>query len=64
LGLWLALKHLLHRLELKGTVSYQEVQRMLDQALGDVKRFKIEEALTPAAAQEAINVISELHYRE
>jgi hypothetical protein len=63
LGLMLALKHLLHRLEVKGLLSYQEVQRMLDEALGDVKRLRIDEELTPEAAEDAIEIIGGLSYR-
>jgi hypothetical protein len=36
LGLMLALKYLLRRLEHKGMMSYPEIQRMLDEALGEV----------------------------
>jgi len=42
-GLMLALRHLLGRLESKGMMSYPESQRMLDQALADVKRLRIED---------------------
>ena len=42
-GLMLALRHLLGRLESKGMMSYPETQRMLDQALADVKRLRIED---------------------
>jgi hypothetical protein len=54
---------LLHRLEVKGLLSYQEVQRMLDEALGDVKRLRIDEELTPEAAEDAIEIIGGLSYR-
>jgi hypothetical protein len=64
LGLLLAFKHLLQRLELKGMMSYQEIQRMLDEALADVKRLRVEEGLTTAAAEDAINVISGLYFHE
>lgn len=64
LGLLLAFKHLLQRLERKGVMSYQEIQRMLDDALGEVKRLRIEEGLTPAAAEDAINVIGGLYYHD
>jgi hypothetical protein len=47
LGLMLALKHLLHRLEAKGMMSYPETQRLLDEALGEVKKPRIENALMP-----------------
>jgi hypothetical protein len=64
LGLLLALKHLLQRLEQKGMMSYQEVQRMLDDALGEIKRLRVEDDLTPAVAEDAIKVISGLYYDE
>jgi hypothetical protein len=37
LGLMLALKHLLQRLEAKGMMSSPEPERMLDEALGGQK---------------------------
>ena len=36
----LTLKYLLRRLEHKGVMSYPEIQRMLDEALGEVKRLR------------------------
>ena len=54
-GLMLALRHLLGRLESKGMMSYPESQRMLDQALADVKRLRIEDKLTHEAAADASN---------
>jgi hypothetical protein len=38
LALMLALKYLMRRLEHKGVMSYPEIQRMLDEALGEVKK--------------------------
>ena len=64
LGLMLALRHLLGRLESKGMMSYPETQRMLDQALGDVKRLRIEDKLTQKAAADAPRVIGELYHRD
>ena len=64
LGLMLALRHLLSRLEAKGMLSYPETQHMLDQALGDVKRLRIEDKLTQRAAAEATKVIGELYHRD
>ena len=63
-GLMLALRHLLGRLESKGMMSYPETQRMLDQALADVKRLRIENELTHEAAADASNVIGELYHRD
>ena len=63
-GLMLALRHLLGRLESKGMMSYPESQRMLDQALADVKRLRIENELTHEAAADASNVIGELYHRD
>ena len=63
-GLMLALRHLLGRLESKGMMSYPQTQHMLDQALGDVKRLRIEDRLTEKAAAEASRVIGELYYRD
>jgi hypothetical protein len=63
-GLMLALRHLLGRLESKGMMSYPETQRMLDQALGDVKRLRIEDKLTQKAAADATRVIGELYHRD
>ena len=63
-GLMLALRHLLGRLESKGMLSYPETQRMLDQALGDVKRLRIEDKLTHQAAADASMVIGELYHRD
>jgi hypothetical protein len=37
---------------------------MLDQALGDVKRLRIEDKLTQRAAAEATKVIGELYHRD
>jgi hypothetical protein len=62
-GLMLALRHLLGRLESKG-MSYPETQRMLDEALGDVKRLRIEDRLTHEAAEDASRVIGELYHRD
>jgi hypothetical protein len=61
-GLMLALRHLLGRLESKGMMSYPETQRMLDEALGDVKRLRIEDRLTHKAAEDASRVIGELYH--
>ena len=63
-GLMLALRHLLGRLESKGMMSYQESQRMLDEALADVKRLRIEDRLTHQAAADASAVIGELYHRD
>jgi hypothetical protein len=63
-GLMLALRHLLGRLESKGMMSYPETQRMLDQALDDVKRLRIEDRLTHTAAEDASRVIGELYHRD
>ena len=63
-GLMLALRHLLGRLESKGMMSYPESQRMLDQALADVKRLRIEDRLTHQAAADASAVIGELYHRD
>jgi hypothetical protein len=63
-GLMLALRHLLGRLESKGMMSYPETQRMLDEALGDVKRLRIEDRLTHKAAEDASRVIGELYHRD
>jgi hypothetical protein len=63
-GLMLALRHLLGRLESKGMMSYPETQRMLDQALADVKRLRMEDKLTHEAAADASNVIGELYHRD
>jgi hypothetical protein len=64
LGLMLAIKHLPQRLEAKGMMSYPETQRMLDEALGEVKRLSMDNALTPQAATEAVNLIGGLYRRE
>ena len=63
-GLMLALRHLLGRLESKGMMSYPETQHMLDQALGDVKRLRIEDKLTLKAAADATHIIGELYHRD
>jgi hypothetical protein len=63
-GLMLALRHLLGRLESKGMMSYPESQRMLDQALADVKRLGIEDKLTHEAAAGAAEIIGELYHRD
>jgi hypothetical protein len=63
LGLVLAVKHLLHKLEAKGLLSYHEVQRMLDEALGEVKRLRIDDEVTPEAAEDAIEILGGLSYR-
>jgi hypothetical protein len=63
-GLMLALRHLLGRLESKGMMSYPETQRMLDQALADVKRLRIEDRLTHQAAADASAIIGELYHRD
>jgi hypothetical protein len=63
-GLMVALRHLLGRLESKGMMSYPETQRMLDEALGDVKRLRIEDRLTHTAAEDASRVIGELYHRD
>lgn len=63
-GLVLALRHLLGRLESKGMLSYAETQRMLDQALSDVKNLRIEDKLTQKAAADASRVIGELYHRD
>ena len=63
-GLMLALRHLLGRLESKGMMSYPESQRMLDQALADVKSLRIENELTHEAAADAAKIIGELYHRD
>ena len=63
-GLMLALRHLLGRLESKGMMSYPETQRMLDQALADVKSLRIENKLTHEVAADASKVIGELYHRD
>ena len=63
-GLMLALRHLLGRLESKGMMSYPESQRMLDQALADVKRLRIEDKVTHEAAADAAKIIGELYHRD
>jgi hypothetical protein len=63
-GLMLALRHLLGRLESKGMMLYPETQRMLDQALGDVKKLRIENELTHEAAADAAKIIGELYHRD
>jgi hypothetical protein len=64
LGLLLALKYLLRRLEHKGMTSYPEIQRMLDEALGKVKRLRMEMAVTPEAAEDTTLVIGGLYSRD
>jgi hypothetical protein len=64
LGLMLALRHLLGRLEAKGMMSYPETQHMLDQALGDVKRLRIDNNLTEKVAADAAKIIGELYHRD
>ena len=49
---------------IQGHDSYPETQRMLDQALGDVKRLRIEDKLTQKAAADAPRVIGELYHRD
>ncbi len=61
LGLMLTLKHLLLRLEHKGMMSYPEIQRMLDEVLGEVKRLRMEMAVTPEAAEDATILIGGLY---
>ena len=63
-GLMLALRHLLGRLESKGMMSYPESQRMLDQALADVKRLRIEDKVTHETAADAAKIIGELYHRD
>jgi hypothetical protein len=63
-GLMLALRRLLGRLESKGMMSYPETQRMLDQALADIKDLRIENKLTHKAAEDASKVIGELYHRD
>ena len=60
----LTLKYLLRRLEHKGVVSYPEIQRMLDEALAEVKRLRMEMAVTPEAAEEATILIGGLYSRD
>jgi hypothetical protein len=60
----LTLKFLLRRLEHKGVISYPEIQRMLDEALGEVKRLRIEMAVTPEAAEDATTLIGGLYSRD
>ncbi|HEX6831671.1 MAG TPA: hypothetical protein VF090_09055 [Methyloceanibacter sp.] len=60
----LTLKFLLRRLEHKGVISYPEIQRMLDEALGEVKRLRMEMAVTPEAAEEATILIGGLYSRD
>ena len=60
----LTLKYLLRRLEHKGVMSYPEIQRMLDEALGEVKRLRMEMAVTPEAAEEATILIGGLYSRD
>ena len=63
-GLMLALRHLLGRLESKGMMSYPETQRMLDQALAEVKSLRMDDKLTQRAAADASRVIGELYHRD
>jgi len=63
-GLMLTLRHLLGRLESNGMLSYPETQHMLDQALGDVKRLRMDDKLTHKAAEDASRVIGELYHRD
>ena len=60
----LTLKFLLRRLEHKGVISYPEIQRMLDEALGEVKRLRMEMAVTLEAAEEATILIGGLYSRD
>jgi hypothetical protein len=60
----LTLKYLLRRLEHKGVMSYPEIQRMLDEALGEVKRLRTEMAVTPEAAEDATILIGGLYSRD
>jgi hypothetical protein len=64
LALMLALKYLLRRLEHKGGMSYSEIQRMLDEALGEVKRLRMEIAVTAEAAEDATILIGGLYSRD
>jgi hypothetical protein len=63
LGLMLAFRHLLGRLEAKGMMSYPETQHMVDHALGDVKRLRIEDKLTQKVAADTTRMIGELYHR-
>jgi hypothetical protein len=60
----LTLKYLLRRLEHKGVMSYPEIQRMLDEALGEVKRLRTNMAVTPEAAEDATILIGGLYSRD
>jgi hypothetical protein len=60
----LTLKYLLRRLEHKGVMSYPEIQRMLDEALGEVKRLRTDMAVTPEAAEDATILIGGLYSRD
>ena len=60
----LTLKFLLRRLEHKGVISYPEIQSMLDEALGEVKRLRMEMAVTPEAAEDATILIGGLYSRD
>jgi hypothetical protein len=60
----LTLKYLLRRLEHKGVMSYPEIQRMLDEALGEVKTLRMEMAVTAEAAEDASILIGGLYTRD
>ena len=45
-------------------MSYPEIQRMLDEALGEVKRLRMEMAVTPEAAEDATILIGGLYSRD
>ena len=45
-------------------MSYPQSQCMLDQALADVKRLRIEDKLTHEAAADAAEIIGELYHRD
>ena len=60
----LTLKYLLRRLEHKGVISYPEIQRMLDEVLGEVKRLRMDMAVTAEAAEDATVLIGGLYSRD
>jgi hypothetical protein len=60
----LTLKYLLRRLEHKGVMSYPEIQLMLDEALGEIKRLRTEMAVTPEASEDATTLIGGLYSRD
>jgi hypothetical protein len=53
----------MRRLEHKGVMSYPEIQRMLDEALGEIKRLRMEMAVIPEAAEDASILIGGLSWR-